>query len=81
MSLLQCWEVVFLQEARDKTRSSGTIVPGDEADCFTLDALHLVNLSFLAGVPYNRSILHKRAYKGQVCLSFAGFRKAAKVSF
>ena len=39
--LLQSRKVVFSQEACDKTRSSWTVVSGDESACSALDALRL----------------------------------------
>ena len=65
MPFLQSRGVVLYQKIRNRPRSLGLVVPGDEADCVSLDALHLANILFLVLMiaPYSRrgccSVLRK----------------------
>ena len=54
---LKSREVVLCQETRDRPRSLGLVVPGDEADCVTLDALHLADILLLVWVPDDGTVL------------------------
>ena len=48
---LKSREVLLCQETRDRPKSLGLVVPGDEADCVTLDALHLADILLLLLLP------------------------------
>ena len=54
---LQSREAVLCQKTRNRTRSFGLVVPGDEADCVTLDALHLADILLLVCVPDDGTVL------------------------
>ena len=50
---------MFLQEARDEARGSGTVVPGNEAYRYSLGSLQFVDLLLLVRVPYDGTILQE----------------------
>ena len=54
---LQSREVVLYQKMRNRPRSFGLVVPGNEADCVSLDALHLADILLLVRVPDDSSVL------------------------
>ena len=54
---LQSREVVVCQKTRNRPRSFGLVVPGDEADCVTLDELHLADILLLVQLPDDGTVL------------------------
>ena len=59
VSLLESWEVMLVEETRDKARCFGPIVPGYEAYCIPLNSLHLVDVLLEVRVPDDSSVVQK----------------------
>ena len=57
---LESWEVMLVEETRDKARCFGPIVPGYEAYCVPLNSLHLVDVLLNIGVPDDGTELQRR---------------------
>ena len=56
-SFLKSREVVLRQKTCNRPRSFGLVVPGDEADCVSLDALHLADILLPVRVPDDGTVL------------------------